>query len=64
MHSNSVNNSVNQGIFYFMGARIWAPTPVYRYENRFGYVTVALCIEYKNTIKFTKINFSKLLTQC
>ena len=33
------NNSVNEGIFRFLGARIWTPMPVYRYENPSGYVT-------------------------
>ena len=32
------NNSVNKSIFYFLGARIWVPIPVYRYENRSEYV--------------------------
>ena len=32
-------NSVNEGIFRFLGARIWTPMPVYRYENPSGYVT-------------------------
>ena len=34
------NNSVNKCIFHFLGARIWAPMPVYWYENPSGYVTV------------------------
>ena len=33
------NNSVNKCIFYFLGARIWVPMPVYRYENLSGYVS-------------------------
>ena len=32
------NNSVNKGIFNFLGARIWAPMPVYWYENRSEHV--------------------------
>ena len=34
------SNSVNKGIFHFLGARIWVPMPVYWYENPSGYVTV------------------------
>ena len=30
------NNSVNKGIFYFLGGKIWVPMPVYQYENPFG----------------------------
>ena len=32
------NNSVDKSIFQFLGARIWAPMPVYQYENCSGYV--------------------------
>ena len=32
------NNSVDKSIFHFLGARIWAPMPVYQYENCSGYV--------------------------
>ena len=45
-------NSVNEGIFRFLGARIWTPMPVYRYENPSGYVTdilVSETITVKNT---------------
>ena len=30
------NIAVNKGIFPFLGARIWGPIPVYRYEIRLG----------------------------
>ena len=33
------NNSVNKGTFHFLGTRIWAPMPVYRYKNPSGYIT-------------------------
>ena len=33
------NQVVNKGIFHFLGTRIWAPMPVYRYENPSRYVT-------------------------
>ena len=33
------NNSVNKGIFYFLGARIWAPMLLYWHENPSGYVS-------------------------
>ena len=33
------NNSINKSIFHFLGARIWAPMLVYRYENPSGYIT-------------------------
>ena len=33
------NNNVNKGTFYFLGTRIWAAMPVYRYENLAGYIT-------------------------
>ena len=32
------NNSVNKGIFYFLGGKIWVPMLVYWYENLSGYV--------------------------
>ena len=34
------SNSVNKGIFNFLGARTLVPMPVYQYENPSGYVTV------------------------
>ena len=33
------SNSVNKGIFHFLGARIWVHMPVYRYKNPSGYFT-------------------------
>ena len=33
------NNSVNKGIFNFLGNRIWVPMPVYHYENHSRYIT-------------------------
>ena len=30
------NNSVNKGIFHLLGDRIWAPMPVYWFENPSG----------------------------
>ena len=34
------SDSVNKGIFHFLGAKILASIPVYRYENPTGYITV------------------------
>ena len=33
------NDSVNKGIFHFLGDRIWPPMLLYRYENCSEYVT-------------------------
>ena len=33
------NIAVNQNIFSFSGARIWALITVYQYENPSGYIT-------------------------
>ena len=33
------NNSVNNGIFLFLGTRIWLLVPVYWYENPSEYIT-------------------------
>ena len=32
------SNSVNKGIFYFLGGKIWVPMLVYQYENPSGFV--------------------------
>ena len=39
------NNSVNKGIFHFLGATIWVPMPVYWYENPSANVTDSLPIQ-------------------
>ena len=36
------NITVSQDIFPLLGARIWVPILVYRYENPSGYVTEAV----------------------
>ena len=47
------NNSVNKGIFQFLGARIWVPMSVYQYENSSGYNTdlfYKFCLYFIDTI--------------
>ena len=35
------NNSVNKGVFHFLGTRIWVSMPVFWYQNRPGYITAS-----------------------
>ena len=44
------NNSVNKGIFYFFGTRIWASMPVYQHENPSRFVTDSVQINIKFTV--------------
>ena len=43
------NNSVNKGIFYFLGTRIWAPMQVYQHKNPSRFVTDSIQINIKFT---------------
>ena len=43
------NNSVNKGVFYFLGSRIWAPMPVYQHKNPSWFVTDSIQINIKFT---------------
>ena len=62
------NNSVNECIFHFLGARIWAPIPVYRYENPSRYITekakkLQLFLSFQNSfLNVTKyhVNYERL----
>ena len=44
------NNSVNEGIFHFLGARIWVPMSVYWYENRSGHISGNMCNMFHDDI--------------
>ena len=43
------NNSVNKGIFYFLGTRIWAPMQVYQHKDPSRFVTDSIQINIKFT---------------
>ena len=43
------NNSVNKGIFYFLGTRIWASMQVYQHKNPSRFVTDSIQINIKFT---------------